>query len=373
MGTPAVRVLHIVTRYRRGGSEQRIRDIVAALDDCEHVVVVGDDSDLDLARGELGVTVEYLPTLVRAPRPAADARAVPDLVRRIRRSRPDVVVTHQSKAGAVGRLAARFCRVPVVHSLSMANFGPGFSRGESAVFRVVERALAPATDRYLVVGEDLARRFQGAGVPAAKLTVVRSGATLPAPRPAAAPSVPGVPDDRPVILALGALEPRKHPLDLVPLLERVRRTVPDAFLAVAGEGPLRDELERAVAAAGLGADLGVLGYVKPVEPLLWRADVLVLMSDAEGLPQVLVQAAAAGTPFVTYEVDGAWEMVALGARGTVVPHGALERAADSVAAWLTTAPEGSARADLSSWHTATIHATYRSVIGDVVGEARRAG
>ena len=50
MGTPAVRVLHIATRYRRGGSEQRIRDIVAALDDCDHVVIVGDDSDLELAR-----------------------------------------------------------------------------------------------------------------------------------------------------------------------------------------------------------------------------------------------------------------------------------------------------------------------------------
>ena len=68
---------------------------------------------------------------------------------------------------------------------------------------------------------------------------------------------------------------------------------------------MRAELEGAVAAAGLGADVGILGYVKPVEPLLWRADVLVLLSDAEGLPQVLVQAAAAGTPFVTYEVDGA--------------------------------------------------------------------
>lgn len=373
MGTPAVRVLHIVTRYRRGGSEQRIRDIVAALDDCEHVVVVGDDSDVELARRELGVTVEYLPTLVRAPRPASDARAVTDLVRRIRRTRPDVVVTHQSKAGAVGRVAACIGRVPAVHSLSMANFGPGFSRGESAVFRVVERVLVPATDRYLVVGDDLARRFQVAGVPAAKLTVVRSGATLPAPRPEVVPPVPGVPDDRPVIVALGALEPRKHPLDLVPLLERVRRTVPDAFLAVAGEGPLRDELEVAVAAAGLTGDVGILGYVKPVEPLLWRADVLVLMSDAEGLPQVLVQAAAAGTPFVTYEVDGAWEMVALGAQGSVVPHGALERAADAVTARLTAGRDPGARPDLSSWQPATIHAAYRSAIGDVVGEMRRAG
>lgn len=373
MGTPAARVLHIATRYRRGGSEQRIRDIVAALDDCEHTVVVGDDSDLELARRDLEATVDHLANLVRAPRPGTDARAVVDLVRRIRRVRPDVVVTHQSKAGTVGRVAARLCGVPVVHSLSMANFGPGFSRSETVLFRVIERVLEPATDRYVVVGADLARRFEVAGVRGSKLTIVRSAATLPGPRPEEPPSLPGVPDGRPVVVAVGALEPRKHPLDLVPLLERVRASVPDAFLAVAGEGPLRADLEAAVGAADLLGDVAVLGYVKPVDPVLWRADVLVLLSDAEGLPQVLVQAAAAGTPFVTYEVDGAREVLALGAEGSVVPHGDLAAASDAVIDHLTAAGDRRRRADLSSWGGPTIHAAYRAVFGDVVGEVRHAG
>jgi glycosyltransferase involved in cell wall biosynthesis len=369
-----LRVLHLVTRYRRGGSEQRVRDFVAALGDHHHVVVVGDDSDAALAAQQLGVAVERDPNLVRAPRFAQDVRAVASLSARLRRDRIDLLVTHQSKAGVVGRVAARLAgRVPVVHSLSMASFGPGYRPTESRVFQVVERSLAPLTTRYVVVGADLARRFEVAGVASRKLVIVRSAATLPAPRPAVVPSVAGIPDGRPVVLCLGALEERKNPLDLVPLLAEVRRHVPDAFLAVAGEGPLADDLEKAVAEAGLSADVGLLGFVKPVEPLLWRADALVLLSNAEGLPQVLIQAAAAGLPFVTYDVDGGREVVALGAVGEVVGLADVDGAAAALVRLLLARSSRERRVDVSSWDPSAIAASYRSVVADVLEESRRAG
>jgi glycosyltransferase involved in cell wall biosynthesis len=367
-------VLHVVTRYLRGGSEQRVRDIVGALDDHEHLVVVGDESDVELATSQLGVPVEREPNLVRSPRPDHDVRAVRSLRARMRATRPDLVVTHQSKAGVVGRVAARLAGgIPVVHSLSMARFGPGYGRAESAVFRVVERTLAPLTARYVVVGADLARRFEVAGVASRKLVIVRSAATIPAPRPESVPSVPGVPDGRPVVLCLGALEPRKNPMDLVPLVRQVRARVPDAFLAVAGEGPLSDDLAKAVAEAGLADDVALLGFVKPVEPLLWRADALVLMSNAEGLPQVLIQAAAAGLPFVTYDVDGSREVVALGAVGRVVPLGDVEGAAAGLIRLLQAPASRQRRVDVTSWDPSVIAASYRSVVDDILQETRRAG
>jgi glycosyltransferase involved in cell wall biosynthesis len=372
--TRSLRVLHVVTRYRRGGSEQRVRDFVAALPDAEHVVVVGHDSDVDLAADHLGCPVEVAPDLVRSPRFDRDVRAVRALTARLRRDPTDLVVTHQSNAGVDGRVAARIAgRVPVVHSLSMASFGPGYGRAESTLFRTVERTLAPLTTRYVVVGADLARRFEVAGVAARKLVIVRSGATLPAPPPDRLPEVARVPHGRPVVLCLGALEPRKNPLDLVPLLQRIRASVADAFLAVAGEGPLADELAAAVDDAGLAGDVALLGYVRPVEPLLWRADALVLLSNAEGLPQVLIQAAAAGLPFVTYDVDGGREVVALGAVGRVVPLGDVTAAADAVVQILGAPSARRRRVDVSSWDPAFIAASYRSVVDDVLAEARRAG
>ena len=365
-------MLHLVTRFLRGGSEQRVRDLVAALPDAAHEVIVGAESDVDGARTQLGVPVSVEPHLVRAIRPDHDVRAVVALRSRLRRHPVELVVTHQSKAGVVGRVAARLSGgIPVVHSLSMASFGPGYGRVQSATFQIVERLLAPVTARYVVVGADLARRFEVAGIDGRKLTVVRSGATLPRSRPAVR-SVAGVPDHRRVILCVGALEDRKHPLDLIPILTAVRATIPDAMLLVAGEGPLAGALAEAVRGAGLESDVVLAGYVNPVEPLMWRADVVVLLSNAEGLPQVLIQAAAAGVPFVSYDVDGARELLLLGARGTVV---ALNDRADAARAVAALLEEGDAgvTVDVSSWDRAVIDAAYRRVVDDVLSEVRCAG
>lgn len=376
MSTRRSRVLHLVTRYRQGGSEQRVRDLVAALPDVDHTVVVGAGSDAHLAREQLGQPVEVMSHLVRSPHPYRDARAIVAVRSRLRRDDIDVLITHQSKAGFVGRIAARSSgrsrRVPVVHSLSMSSFGPGYGRMESVVFRNVERVLGPLTARYVVVGADLARRFEVAGIASDSLTIVRSGAPLPAPRTGAPTSVSGVPDGRPVIVSLGALEDRKNPLDLVPLVQRVKASVPDVFLAVAGDGPLRTDLEAAVRAAGLERDVALLGYVKPVESLLWRADALVLLSNAEGLPQVLIQAGAAGVPFVTYDVDGAREVVGLGAVGEVVELGDVVGAADAVTRMLTKHTAGTRTVNVSSWNPEVIQQSYRAVVDNVLEARRRA-
>ncbi len=367
------RILHLVTRYQRGGSEQRLRDLIGALPDADHSVVLGVDSDLDLARSHFSCPVTIEPHLVRSPRPDHDLRALASIRKRLRDDQVDLLITHQSKAGVVGRLAARIAgRVPVIHSLSMASFGPGYGSLESSAYRAIERALAPLTARYVVVGADLARRFEVAGVASDKLAIVRSAATLPAPRPVDPPKVDGLPSDRPVVVAIGALEPRKNPLDLIPMMTRVRAEIPDAFLAVAGDGPLASVLRDAVRNAGLVSDVGLLGYVKPTEPLLWQADAVVLLSSAEGLPQVLIQAAAAGVPFVSYDVDGAREVIALGAVGEVVPLGDVDAAADALVRQLGQSA-GTRRVDVTSWDREVIYSSYRSVVDDVVSAVRRAG
>ena len=128
----------------------------------------------------------------------------------------------------------------------------------------------------------------------------------------------------------------------------------------------------AVNTAGLDQDVALLGYVKPVEPLMWRADVVVLLSNAEGLPQALIQAAAAGVPFVSYDVDGARELIGLGARGVVVPIDDRDAAADAVAEFLNGDADRTV-VDVSSWDPAVIHASYRRVVDEVLREVRRAG
>ena len=377
-----LRMIHVITRYLRGGSEQRIRDIVRSFPDAQHRLVVGLDSDLDAATRELEPTeLHHLPTLVREPDPRRDAEAFVAITRLFRRRPVDLVVTHQSKAGVLGRAAARMAGgLPVVHSLSMASFGPGYPRWQDGLFRAVERRLHRVTTSYAVVGHDLARRYASVGVPRHKLAIVRSGVRIPSDvrgeaARSAAREAHGLPSGRPLVLYMGSLDARKNVLDLVPFLDRLVRLGDERrppFLAIAGQGPLSPELSASLSSAGLGSHSSLLGYVSDPGALIAAADCVVLLSGAEGVPQVLVQAGAIGTPFVAYDVDGVRELLALDADGTLVPIGDLRAAADAASRVLSASP-GMARGsvDLSSWDPEQIRLGYRRLIEGVLAEHDR--
>ena len=375
------RILHVATRYLRGGSERRLCDVVRSLPQADHHVALGGDSDVALALKEVSpARLTVVPTLVRQPDPWRDLATLRRLVRIIGKDRYDLVVTHQSKAGVIGRVAARIRSVPVVHSLSMASFGPGYPRWQSETFRMIEARLVSSTAAYVVVGSDLARRYADIGAPPERLHVVRSGVPLPQPLDGAtAEDDPrrrlGLPLDRPLVLYLGSLEARKNVLDLPRFLGRVVSMAAPVrpYLVVAGEGPQSDLLERAIAVAGLAGDAKLVGFVREPEPLVRAADVVILLSSAEGVPQVLVQAAAAGTPFVAYAVDGVRELIDLGADGAAVPLGDVAAAASATRSFLRRGRIArGASIQLTSWSPEVIAAEYRRVIGGVL-ESRSTG
>jgi glycosyltransferase involved in cell wall biosynthesis len=338
--------------------------MIAALPEAQHHVLVGAGSELDLARRELdGARVTVVPSLIRELHPVRDVVATLAIAAAIRRVNADVVVTHQSKGGVVGRVAAFVTARPAVHSLSMASFGDGYGRLEDRVFRAVERRLAPITSRFVASGDDLRRRFVAVGVPAGKIRVVRSGLRLPEPL------VDDMRPTAPTLLYLGSLDRRKNVLSLIPFLERtVELSSVRPRLLVAGEGPLRDVLERGFRAAGLDADVELLGYVRDPDALIRSASCMVLLSSVEGLPQVLVQAAAVGTPFVSTDVDGARELVEMGARGTVVPVGEHEAAARAAVGILSD-PRRATPIETSAWRTERILRDHRTVLIEALGGA----
>jgi len=347
--------------------------MVRSCPDAWHHLVLGRDSEPALAEREVGPDVlTILPTLVREPHPASDTRALRELMKIIRNGRYDVVVTHQSKAGALGRLAAHWTmRPPTIHSLSMADFGAGYPAWETLLFRATERRLARSTTAYAVVGHDLAERFGSIGVPSIKLHVIRSGIPLPrTPRPAARAALTGWlrMSERPIVLYVGSFEKRKNVLELDPFLGDLRRAdTPGGhpFLVIAGEGPLGWELAWRLHARHPARDYRILGFVPDAPSLIAGADVVILFSEIEGVPQVLVQAAAAGVPFVAYQADGVRELIKMGARGTIVrdPHAAARAAV----ALIDANDDGPATIDLSSWEPGAIRGAYRSLIGSTIG------
>jgi glycosyltransferase involved in cell wall biosynthesis len=311
-----VKVTHVVTRLGRGGTDNNVLHFVDWQRRHGHHprLVVGEDSDTTSVPPWL--PVEVLPGLVRDPEPLSDLRALRSLRRLFVRDAPDVVHTHQSKAGIVGRLAAVRRGALVVHTVHMASFGPSYGRS-SAAFRIGERVCARVTDVIVTVGEDLRRQYlqSGIGRPEQYLVVrspVRLEAFLGVRELDAADrgrirEAVGLPASVPVLLNVGFLERRKRQ-DL--LLERLRPLLASgrAHLVVAGEGDRRAALVRLANEIGVAEAVRFLGHVDHVEEMFAVADVLVHTSAVEGVPQVVLQALAAGVPVVATQTEGLGEV-----------------------------------------------------------------
>ena len=368
------RFAHIVTRYLRGGSERRVCDIVRALPEVEHHLFVGAESDVELAREQVRCdSLTVLPSLIRRPHPYHDPSALAGLVRIMRRDQYDLIVTHQSKAGVLGRAAARVTGIGAVHCLSMPSFGPGYPGWQSRMFRFLEQRLGRDTHAFAVVGHDVARRYHDIGIPNEKLHVVRSGVRLPErTMPVSDQEIRrrhGLPADRPLVLYMGSLEQRKNVLDLPRLLAELVRSSPDRppFLVIAGEGPLGSLILDGLERAGVADSAVCLGFVDDPLSLVRIAGCVVLLSTAEGVPQVLVQAAALGTPFVAYAVDGVAELLELGADGVSVEPNNVDGAAAATLAILRSGDRPRQPGiDLAPWRPDRITEDYREVFTRVL-------
>lgn len=264
------------------------------------------------------VKVHLLSTLVRDLNPSADLRAAWQVRRLLRRYCFDIVHTHQSKAGILGRLAACGTGSIIVHTILMASFGPGYSPAASLVFCLAERICARFTDFLLPVGEDLKRAYLEAGVGRREqYTVIRSPIDIEA---FAATRLLGheervgmrkrfgLPRRGHVIAAAGLLEPRKR------FGFMIRRLAPllaarGAMLVIAGQGPEETALKSLVSRLGLDRKVRLVGFIDNLPELFAVANVFVHTSSAEGVPQVVIQASAAGLPVVATDVEGLDEIL----------------------------------------------------------------
>jgi glycosyltransferase involved in cell wall biosynthesis len=313
-----MRILHVTTRMVDGGAPRNILFSIDWERRAGHEVHLAMGPEGIPAQLPPGTTLKVIPHLGRAIRPDHDIRAYAELTSYIRREHFDVVHTHYSKAGILGRLAARGRAGVVVHTIHMASFGDGYARPTSWVFRAAERACASFTDFFVAVGEDLKRLYLQAGVGReAQFTVIRSAMDierfarvreLDDDQRQRLRTTFGVPTGIPIIAAAGLLEPRKRfgmiIEKLSPLLDSG-----EAMLVIAGAGPEEASL-RSLAGRSRAGAVRFLGFVENLDELFAVASVVVHASRVEGVPQVVVQALAAGLPVVATDVEGMGEAYA---------------------------------------------------------------
>jgi len=280
------------------------------------------------------VNWHHLPSMKHALSPYYDPLCLAQLIRRLRKLSPDIVHTHESKAGILGRLGAHLAGVPlIVHGVHILPF-VNVSRPISLIYLALEKLAARVTDAYVSVSQEMENICVAHGLGAANIhTVVPSGMDLSSYRDAIPISrdglIPGqrIPENATIGLIAGHLERRKRIGDLVSALGSSLGGG-DWILLVAGEGPERDALTAVISRLGLQDRVFLLGFRTDLPRLLASVDFVVHAATNEGLPRVLVQAVLAGKPVVAPALPGIENVVTNGANGLLAAVDSFEDLAE---------------------------------------------
>jgi glycosyltransferase involved in cell wall biosynthesis len=326
--TRRLKIAHIITRLDLGGAQQNTLYCCANHDRklYDVLLLTGLGGYLDKeARKLTGVKTYFLTELKHPIAPSWDWKACRALRRILQDEKVDLVHTHSSKAGILGRYAARAAGVPhVVHTVHGWGFHPRQFAPTRCFYQSLERRAARFTDRIIAVSEENKRSGLSAGIGREdQYRVIHSGIE---PRQyrlspsAAAHAREQFPNpDRPRVLVLSNFKNQKSPLDVVRVGEVLKSLCPNFILLWAGDGPLREMTEREIRKRKLQDNFHLLGWREDIGVLLAATDVLLLTSLYEGLPRVVLQAMAAGKPVVATAVSGTPEAVKEGVTGFLHP------------------------------------------------------
>lgn len=370
-GVAAMHIVHLVTRLLRAGSEENTIETCRWQAQAGHRVTVIHGHQVDpwwQNNPVPGVELVALPQLIHPLNPAADLRALRALRVLYRSLRPDVIHTHQSKAGILGRLAASAVPDAVVaHGIHIVPF-QGVSRAKRVIYIAAEKLAARRTDVFLGVSEAVGHAYVAAGIARrGRVHCVRSGMDInrfsdPKPpvdwrlllRLASNECRP------PVALMLAAFEPRKRHVPMLRAFAKMREKLPDLHLLLAGAGPEEQRVRDEVSALGLDKRVTFCGYRSDPEALLALADLSILTSEREGLPRVVVQSLAAGCPALVTQVPGIEEILSDGINGVVMARdditGLMRQCCGLLAdrARLRQLRQGALRTDVSAWSLAQL-------------------
>jgi glycosyltransferase involved in cell wall biosynthesis len=337
-----IRVLHPITRLIIGGAQENTMltaDLMnkGAVGDGRYQIAIvsgpqtGPEGSLIEEVRARGTPLTIMPELRRELSPANDLKALVKLAKMMRSGRYQIVHTHSSKAGVLGRVAAKMARVPViVHTVHGWSFHQQLTPRKLRFYVALEKIGDWCGHAVILVAEKdrekgLAQAIRGV----AHSPVIRSGIELdrfghPQIPPAEMRRQLGIPTDALVIGSVTRLSPQKAPLDLIEAFGHIQGQFPHAWFLVVGDGPLRPDVEARIQQLGLGDRLILTGLRRDVPELLAAMDVFALSSLWEGLPRVLPQAMASGLPIVCTRADGTAEAIHEGRNGFLVEPGQPE-------------------------------------------------
>jgi glycosyltransferase involved in cell wall biosynthesis len=337
-----IKVLHLITRLIVGGAQDNtLVTVEKHRRDRYEVHVAGNPAGEWATRAaRVADAFHPLPDLVNPVSPRRDAAALLAILRLVRRERFDVVHTHSSKAGVLGRLAARAAGVPaVVHTMHGPGIHDFMPRWKQYAFLVGELAAARCSDAVVAVCEANRRQaIDRFGVPPDRAITIYSGIDLQridAPCDlAAARSALAAPTGSKVVLFVGRLDDAKALHLLLTAFADVLAAHPRTILAIVGDGPQELQLRALAGDLGIADRVRFLGSREDVPAFLRLADVFALSSLWEGIGRAMTEAMLMGLPVVAPAIYGIPEIVRHEESGLLYPRGDVGALAAAIVALL---------------------------------------
>ena len=303
-----------------GGAQVHVRDLATEVLARGHqpLVLTGGTGPYVESLRARGVQTFTLASLAVPISPLQDLRALQELRALLRTHRPDLVSTHSSKAGILGRVAGRSLGIPVIFTAHGWAFTPGVPSREAMVYRWIERLAAPLASRIITVSEFDRQLALARGIASSdRVVTIHNG------MPDIGEELRSDPSRSPVRLTMVARFERQK--DHATLFHALAGLTHDPWrLDLIGDGPLLSEAKALSRGLGLADRIKFWGQRMDVDERLSQAQVALLITNWEGFPRSILEAMRAGLPVVASSVGGIGESVRDGETGFTVPQADVE-------------------------------------------------
>jgi glycosyltransferase involved in cell wall biosynthesis len=334
MSDKKIKVLHLITRMIVGGASENTMLTAQLLNKNKYEVDVisgpqiGNEGSLFEECKKRCVKVEILPELVREINPLNDLMALIKLIYILRRRRYDIIHTHSSKAGILGRIAAYISNTPLIfHTVHGWSFHNRMSYIKKKIYVILERFTAKFTNKLITVTDfDIKKGLNENISRPEKYITIHSSIEIDKYRNPTKSKKEiilelGLEPNKITIGTISRMSKQKAPLDFLMTAKIICEKFENVQFLFVGDGPLRHEVEIFIREKNLDDKVFVPGIRYDIPNMLYVMDFFVLNSLWEGLPRVFSQAMAAGLPIVATRVDGAPEAIIDGKNGFLVDPG----------------------------------------------------
>jgi glycosyltransferase involved in cell wall biosynthesis len=290
----------------------------------DHLLITGncDSSEIDyLIENEINLELKRVIGLGKKVNILSDIQALISIRKLIKDFRPDIVHTHTAKAGFLGRIAVLLSGLKIrsVHTYHGHLLHGYFNSILTGLIIRTEKLLALKTNILVAVGSKVRDELLFSGIGSIdQYRIVNPGLSIsPLPKRQSVNDRFGLDQNFRYISWLGRLVKIKRPDRLLEIAYWLKVNYPDVRILVAGDGPLREEIEKKATQSHL--PIQFLGWVLDIESVLAVSEIMILTSDNEGTPLSLIQAQMAGLPVVATDVGSTSEIVINNETGLIVP------------------------------------------------------